>query len=144
MRATPIDFLLFLKVLGKPLERDKVLGREVRMDLTATRPHIKRIAHPDAVAANERDEDKADSRWVVVAKNPGDFMCQLCGATHPKPQLAHTYRSCFKCSGVMTQPRKLHEEVLSSPPHERTNARVISLGTGCLCASARRLCLPAA
>jgi len=99
------------RVEGQFLERDVVLGREVRMDLTATRPHILREAHPDAVAANARDESEADPRWTIPHK-PGEFLCNTCGCPHPNPLLAHTYRSCPRCSGVLTPTHTLHEEVL--------------------------------
>jgi hypothetical protein len=99
------------RVTGKTLERDKVLGREVRMDVTATRPHVQRVAHPDATAAKERDASKADPRWVIRPKDPSEFRCPLCGTAHPNPALAHTYRSCTRCSGTLTIPSLLHKEV---------------------------------
>ena len=51
------------RCVGNALERDKVLGREVRMTLTNTHPHIKRIAHPAALAALQTDAGKGDPRW---------------------------------------------------------------------------------
>ena len=99
------------RVVGRTMTRNEHLGREVRMDLTATRPHIKREADPEAAAANEKDESKADSRWVISAQPGKEFFCKLCGANHPNPALRHTYRSCVRCSGVLTQPGELHAEV---------------------------------
>mmetsp|Transcript_7656 Transcript_7656/g.17496 ORF Transcript_7656/g.17496 Transcript_7656/m.17496 type:complete len:1090 (-) Transcript_7656:8-3277(-) len=105
------------RVTGHELVRDKVLGREVRMDLTATRPHIKLIPHPEALEANQADPAKVDPRWTVASKE-GEFRCPLCGAAHPNPSLAHSYRSCFRCSGVLTLPGLLHKEVFAQRKKE--------------------------
>lgn len=59
------------RVEGRELVRDKWLGREVRMQLTANQPHIKRVAHPFAAAANERDTSKTDPRWTVQPRFEG-------------------------------------------------------------------------
>ena len=55
------------RIIGKEMKRDKVLGREVRMDLTSSRPHIKREAHPDAAAACQT-ESTGNSRWAIKAR----------------------------------------------------------------------------
>jgi hypothetical protein len=99
------------RVIGRELERDVVLGREIRMDVTATRPHIARIPHPEAVAEKERDAHNADPRWIIRPKNASEFRCPLCGTAHRNPALAHTYRSCHRCSGTLTRPDLLHAEV---------------------------------
>jgi hypothetical protein len=79
--------------------------------LTATRPHIVREAHPDAAAANAKDESDADPRWALPNK-AGEFVCTTCGCPHPNPALAHSYRSCPRCSGVLTPTHALHGDVL--------------------------------
>jgi hypothetical protein len=55
------------RIIGKKMTRDKALGRDVRMDLTSSRPHVKREAHPEAAAASQIDAT-ASSRWNLKSK----------------------------------------------------------------------------
>ena len=64
---------------GNELSRDKVLGREISVTLTNTHVHIKRVPHPDALAAVENDAGKGDSRWKIVSLNENEFRCSICG-----------------------------------------------------------------
>ena len=56
-----------------------MLGREIRVTLTNTHVHIKRVPHPDALAAVENDAGKGDSRWKIVSLNENEFRCSICG-----------------------------------------------------------------
>ncbi len=95
------------RVEGPALQRDPHLGHKIRAGFADHRPRIERLAHPDALAANERDAAKGDPRWQIsTLRKPGNDE-PACGGGPTLPTYA-----CSKLRGY--PPKELPRTLMSS------------------------------